>query len=119
MTANMKIKSDVFFNALEDNIESRLDGMEADVNLYPCDPETLYAVDSFIDDFSVHMIPTDAELIGSFKCAVYGAITEELIRTPVCRISCDFDDANDLGKIMSEINHALAETAAAFEAGQE
>lgn len=111
----MKIKSNIFFDLLKENIELQLNGIEADINLFPCDPETLYAVDTFINDYDVHMIQGGADMFGSFKCSIIGSIVEERIETTICRISCDFEDALDLGKIITVINHALEQTVENFE----
>ena len=109
----MKIKSNIFFEELEENIVARIVGIDADVNLFPCDPETLYAVDSFIADYDIHMIPSET-LFGRFKCEILGSIVEDLTATTVCRIYCDFEDAADIGIIITEINQALEDTVADF-----
>jgi hypothetical protein len=110
----MKIKSNIFFDSLEANIEKQIDGIEADVNLFPCDLRTLYGVDTFISDYDVHMIPSSNGLFGCFKCELLGAVDDSLIATTICCISCDFEDAANLGKIITGINRALEDTVADF-----
>ena len=111
----MQIESKAFFASLEANIEKELHGIIAKADLSPCDDLYLYGIDSAITEFAVHLLPVaSSNMLGNFECAIIGAVTEKRAATTICTISCDCDNAIDLGKIMIAFNRALADTAASF-----